>query len=835
MPVTVISTIKQQNRSETIGTPDFFLLLDSSDINFRVQGIQEDNTLDPGTTADYRYIVKDVSNMHPGFTGNTGDWGNNDIVYYIPPLAGELGYYEILLDASSNKQSGTIVFNEGDSKFYGFDGTDWLELGAGAIGVTGATGSQGFQGFQGNIGITGVQGFQGFQGLIGITGVQGFQGFQGNIGITGTQGFQGNIGITGVQGFQGFQGNIGITGVQGFQGFQGAKGSGKYFYGPTAPESTDDGLTLGSKWFNTTVGAEFTYIVEGDSTTQWVMVNVFSATGPQGPLGGGTGNQGFQGFQGPPGSGEGSGATGVQGFQGFQGNIGATGTQGFQGFQGLIGITGAQGFQGFQGNIGITGTQGFQGFQGNIGITGTQGFQGFQGNIGVTGVQGFQGFQGLIGITGVQGFQGFQGNIGINGENGKDGSTGPQGFQGFQGNIGITGVQGFQGFQGSIGITGAQGFQGFQGNIGITGVQGFQGFQGFQGSKGSGKYFYGPTAPESTDDGLTLGSKWFNTTVGAEFTYIVEGDDTTQWVMVNVFSATGPQGPLGGGTGNQGFQGLKGSTGDGFFDTTYDTGTEKSNTINYSTLGTVSGSARKIPVLLDNGSITFDYMRTSDLVPLFTISSFKFDNASTSKDYLIGSGTFSVANKNVNFTYVPPSETITNSVVNLVTILSNFGFPFDMGGATNANFSGESGISYPNGFLPNGITTATISLSVTASDGSNKTSNFNIQFKQNNYYGVTSSSSVDGEDLDLFTGYLDNNFVTNFTVSAGAGQFIYFAHPTRYGDDAVFQFGTNVVDFERVDGGNGSTHTNANGYVEKYYIYKSNQSNLGSGVNITVS
>ena len=169
---------------------------------------------------------------------------------------------------------------------------------------------------------------------------------------------------------------------------------------------------------------------------------------------------------------------------------------------------------------------------------------GISGNVGEgSGSQGFQGFQGLMGITGTQGFQGFQGLMGI------------------------TGTQGFQGFQGSIGITGTQGFQGFQGNIGITGTQGFQGFQGFQGSKGSGKYFYGPTAPESTDDGLTLGSKWFNTTVGVEFTYIVEGDDTSQWVMVNVFSATGPQGPLGGGTGNQGFQGFQGNigtTGEGY-------------------------------------------------------------------------------------------------------------------------------------------------------------------------------------------------------------------------------------------------------------------------------
>ena len=80
MAITVISTVKQQNRSNTIDTPDFFFLLDSSDINFKVQGIQEDATLDPGTTTDYRYIVRDVGNLHPSFTAITSDWGNNEIL-----------------------------------------------------------------------------------------------------------------------------------------------------------------------------------------------------------------------------------------------------------------------------------------------------------------------------------------------------------------------------------------------------------------------------------------------------------------------------------------------------------------------------------------------------------------------------------------------------------------------------------------------------------------------------------------------------------------------------------------------------------------------------------
>ena len=126
MPITLIDILKQQNRNATSG--DFFFMLDSGDINFKVQGIQVDASLSPGTTTDFKYIVEDVSALNAGFGTITGV-GDNDIVRYNGSA------YEIFLDAS-NKQDGTIVFNEGDSKFYGFNGTAWQELGSGAGGGT---------------------------------------------------------------------------------------------------------------------------------------------------------------------------------------------------------------------------------------------------------------------------------------------------------------------------------------------------------------------------------------------------------------------------------------------------------------------------------------------------------------------------------------------------------------------------------------------------------------------------------------------------------------------------------------------------------------------------
>ena len=209
MPITLIDILKQQNRDATSG--DFFFMVDSSDINFKVKAIQEDATLAPTLTLDFKYILEDVSNLHANFGTITGV-GDNDIVRYNG------SEFEILLDAS-NKQDGTIVFNEGDSKFYGFNGTAWQELGSGAASGSGATGATGPQG------PTGSTGPQGSTGGTGDTGPQGIQGVQGNTGAQGTQGSTGGTGDTGPQGIQGVQGSTGGTGDTGPQGIQGPQGN----------------------------------------------------------------------------------------------------------------------------------------------------------------------------------------------------------------------------------------------------------------------------------------------------------------------------------------------------------------------------------------------------------------------------------------------------------------------------------------------------------------------------------------------------------------------------------------------------------------------------------
>jgi hypothetical protein len=93
------------------------------------------------------------------------------------------------------------------------------------------------------------------------------------------------------------QGEKGDAGPTGAQGFQGSEGIGLYIYSPNPPNLSTPGLTTGSKWFNTEIGAEFTLLPDNGNRI-WVMVNAFK--GPQG-IQGPIGTQGVQGVQGPTG------------------------------------------------------------------------------------------------------------------------------------------------------------------------------------------------------------------------------------------------------------------------------------------------------------------------------------------------------------------------------------------------------------------------------------------------------------------------------------------------------------------------------------------------------
>ena len=272
----------------------------------------------------------------------------------------------------------------------------------------------------------------------------------------------------------------------------------------------------------------------------------------------------------------------------------------YDGFGNLLNLGGGTYAIGPQGSIGATGPQGsgITGSTGSIGATGPQGSSGtsfvyegtwddmvayFPGEVvsyngssflnllpsstsgsppyptpdisptiwgtlstkGATGPQGATGNDGSNGATGSTGPQGATGNDGLNGATGSTGPQGATGNDGSNGATGSTGPQGATGNDGLNGATGSTGPQGATGNDGLNGATGSTGPQGEPGVTGSGAYFIqeGPPAPTASN----VGDRWYDLSTGQEFVWINDGD-SSQWVVPNISSSSGPQGPTGSGS-----------------------------------------------------------------------------------------------------------------------------------------------------------------------------------------------------------------------------------------------------------------------------------------------
>lgn len=119
----------------------------------------------------------------------------------------------------------------------------------------------------------------------------------------------------------------------------------------------------------------------------------------------------------------------------------------------------------------------------------------------------------------------------------------------------------------------------------------------------------------------------------------------------------------------------------------------------------------------------------------------------------------------------------------------------------------------------------TWTLKVTDEKDASATKTTSVSFLNGVYYGV--AGSIDGYDSNFvssLTKALSSTRARTITVTAGAGQYIYYCVPTRFGDCSF-----NVGGF---DGGFDKVSTfdfaNASGYTESYDVYKSTNANLGS-------
>ena len=112
------------------------------------------------------------------------------------------------------------------------------------------------------------------------------------------------------------------------------------------------------------------------------------------------------------------------------------------------------------------------------------------------------------------------------------------------------------------------------------------------------------------------------------------------------------------------------------------------------------------------------------------------------------------------------------------------------------------------------------------------TKSVTLSFLNSVYYGAAvDPGTVDSAFLiGLSNAVLTNTRARTITVNAGVNQYIWYAVPTRLGS-CTFKVSGFEGGFQRVST---FSHTNASGYIENYYVYKSDNANLGS-TTVTVS
>lgn len=99
-----------------------------------------------------------------------------------------------------------------------------------------------------------------------------------------------------------------------------------------------------------------------------------------------------------------------------------------------------------------------------------------------------------------------------------------------------------------------------------------------------------------------------------------------------------------------------------------------------------------------------------------------------------------------------------------------------------------------------------------------------IRFYNGIYYGVSTSIDYNADLINSLTKKLQTSNRIDFTVNAGAGQYIYYACPTSYGQPIFTINGLDVIYDKMIE----FNFTNSNGHVEKYAIYRSTYAGLGA-------
>jgi len=124
--------------------------------------------------------------------------------------------------------------------------------------------------------------------------------------------------------------------------------------------------------------------------------------------------------------------------------------------------------------------------------------------------------------------------------------------------------------------------------------------------------------------------------------------------------------------------------------------------------------------------------------------------------------------------------------------------------------------------------TANKSFTLKATDekGAVSTKTTGVTFMNGLYYGVgtVEAEGVTNEFVQGLTKNLATGKGKTFTVNAASGQYIYYCIPARFGKPS-FKVGGFEGGFELLKT---FDYTNASGYTESYYVYRSSNASLGN-------
>ena len=401
---------------------------------------------------------------------------------------------------------------------------------------------------------------------------------------------------------------------------------------------------------------------------------------------------------------------------------------------------------------------------------------------------------------------------------------------------------------GGGGQVGPRGIQGTQGPQGIQGIAGPIGPTGPQGDKYRAVSFTPLTVGSLTVVTLTLTESDLAYTPKQEVIVVSSSDINLYFIgtvisysanslqisvtsqfgsssgnnwLINLFGLQGPAGETGapGAAGTTGATGATGSISIG--EPLFDTGTGITKTAAF-TSGT-EGLARKMVFLAQDGSLTFDYIRNYDVFnPTdleFGIKTFTSNITSTS---LIGSGSFTLTGFNISASYNPVGTPTVSGAT--LSISNGFGFPISLSSPyTSYTFTSGKGVTYSTA-------PQTVTLTLSATDGSTTdTETVQFTFVNNVYYGVSTNTNL--TNVSSLTPILSNVRNRTFSVTSNAGEYIYYAYPSRLGTNVLFFVGGFEGGF---NSGTTANITNSNGYIEEYIFYRSVNENLGS-VTVTIT